>query len=1555
MNKTLLLFSFILFAGLSFSQTPVFDNSISINQTYATDTEIFPFNSETLYGIGVNGNITFNSDSSLVRIIIRNNSGLEYMIYETYPMLDRVWAFSFIEECEETCFFEGFTATSVIIQITDASLYFDQLKWSGSPTDSPQEKQIQAKFNKGQEKINELNAYIQDNNMVWEAGNTAYSDLFYQQKEELMNCACDGNNKFNTYGFEYYHKGIFSIAPAMAGYVKSASNFIETFDWRKQHDASTDNSLYYDGDIYGSGWITPPKCQSGCWYNNEWICDLSSDECATMGRTHISTGSCVAYGTLGQLEAIANLYFNDHIDLDLSEQHLISCNGGLNGTGATAHLSYIKNNYVVDEECFPWEGVQLPCTDVCPNPAEMFTFTDYQSVTQTEEALREALIESGPLNIAGFYSQWGYWGHEVVLVGYDILEIGDEIPGMEPITFDHPYLGFPYWIYKDSGGLSHWDNGFAYMFWPQLPNHRYKIELPLTSIQYGENDIVCDDKDNDGYFNWGIGDKPSSCPECPDYEDGNDNDPSRGPMDEHASCWIIDEYTTSFETDFDGWMQSSDDDLDWLKNFGSTETEDTGPDNAQDGDFYIYVDASYSQIGYPEKLGIIESPIIKIENYCAFTLNFWFHKRSKNGWGHDDSKFELQSSDDEGLTWTSNVWFVGEDFNSPVWNEASVVLPASVNKLRFIVTTGNTQYNDMALDNISIIPVNGSDDPIVIEGTETWDEDYDITGGIIINSGASLTLTANCTLYMYPGTEITVKESGSLTVDGGVITSGCDEFWNGIEVWGDPASPFPTEQGLLTIRNGALLENAEVAIRNHHFIYDVIPPDTHQGGITKAYNSTFKNNKKTMDFRNYAYNSHNYIRDCEFIYDDNYLGSGSPKYFIESRYMTGISIYSSDFSNNTSQNYKSSGIYSYKSKVIIYGKCISPTQPCSEWENNTFNNLVYGVYAMDNLAGNYVDIRHSTFNLCQKGVYISGIDGARITSNEFNEPQSYEFDIQKYGLYLNNSTAYHVEDNDFFGPSPSQKGGIGIYVNNSGTSWNQVYNNRLENLKQATMAYGVNRDDAEEIGLCFKCNDYQSNEKDIIVNGKPYLTNHGIAPYQGSNIPCDTCPAGNTFSGGAEVNLYNSDGMGYFTYIYHGQNPGFAHILPTSYYSSQTMGLDMNYWATYYKEISCPSKLENTGHIEEERDGIANADNNAVQKEAQLTAWVDDGDTDAMNFDVLLSSPPQAGEVYNDLMSQSPFVSDTVLKTAIYKEDVLINAMIRDVLVANPQSAKNNEIMNAVDERFDPMPQWMKDQVMQGVNILSAKEAIEAELSSWKQIRSEHFNNLYQYFRKDTIDPAAMDSLELLLANDQYIGSKYRLSFHYYKMQDYNNMNTVLGNIPSAFELSNTQQAIHQDYLTLFGIVEQLSGNELLVDSVQAVQLETLIERDDCFPGAYARDILFAAGFINYEEPIIIPETLKSSEVIEDEPFSSFDKPEILNVFPNPADDYVVVDYNAEGHSGIVLLSIIDLSGKPVFAEVQPIMRNQKVISTTDWKSGVYLVTVSVNGSTIKSRKLTIK
>lgn len=47
----------------------------------------------------------------------------------------------------------------------------------------------------------------------------------------------------------------------------------------------------------------------------------------------------------------------------------------------------------------------------------------------------------------------------------------------------------------------------------------------IITKEYDEDDIICEDADGDGYYFWGIGPKPSTCPEyamyLPDFDDSN--------------------------------------------------------------------------------------------------------------------------------------------------------------------------------------------------------------------------------------------------------------------------------------------------------------------------------------------------------------------------------------------------------------------------------------------------------------------------------------------------------------------------------------------------------------------------------------------------------------------------------------------------------------------------------------------------------------------------------------------------------------------------------------------------------------------------------------------------------------------------------------------------------------------------------------------------------------------------------------------------------------------------------------------------------------------------
>lgn len=115
-----------------------------------------------------------------------------------------------------------------------------------------------------------------------------------------------------------------------------------------------------------------------------------------------------------------------------------------------------------------------------------------------------------------------------------------------------------------------------------------------------------------------------------------------------------------------------------------------------------------------------------------------------------------------------------------------------------------------------------------------------------------------------------------------------------------------------------------------------------------------------------------------------------------------------------------------------------------------------------------------------------------------------------------------------------------------------------------------------------------------------------------------------------------------------------------------------------------------------------------------LTETIDQGNTDLLENIVFSSTPDEAYSVYQELMQTGSFVSNDVLSAAIDKEDVLNEAMIRDVMVSNPHAAKSPELMDLVGNRENQLPEFMMAQIEEGFNILSAKESLELQISLFR-------------------------------------------------------------------------------------------------------------------------------------------------------------------------------------------------------------------------------------------------
>ncbi len=901
---------------------------------------------------------------------------------------------------------------------------------------------------------------------------------------------------------------------------------------------------------------------------------------------------------------------------------------------------------------------------------------------------------------------------------------------------------------------------------------------------------------------------------------------------------------------------------------------------------------------------------------------------------------------------------------------------------------------------------------------DVWNNPRFLNGDLLVKNGGVLTI--KCYTSVPSDGKIIIEKGGSLIIDGGIISNECNQQWQGIYVEGDPNKsqvPF-SNQGYVRIINGGTIEHARTGITlcglNSSGNIDL----SKSGGLVIAKDAIFQNNWRDISFTGYhnlpytvAFATPNLssFNNCSFITTNEYRSDHVNDIWPN---VTMWGVVQVKFTGCTWHDQRDGsidprlddylqrrdGLFAMDASYRITDLfAMRPLEiPSPSIATSYFKNMRYGIQSLDNpLAGNnFTNGRPSTvqdaqFENCLGGIYLSGVEGALLTRNNFQiEPYDVPNfrEIEAYGIYLDNSNGYQTEGNTFssnWAIDPVANLSVGIITNANENRTNRIYRNYFNDNLLGAEAIGWNRHQNvgsyPEIGLKYRCNDFGSssdNNLDIWATHHqtiPYSTAQTGLPQQGNLFD----PMGNLFG------VYGTSGHRHFNYL---QSPSsfvqyFHHDLtveprvePNIQWGVNNFSVGSS-WTTFNAE--CPDNTS-SGYLVTQSH-IDKVDFDLVEmkiKRTQLKQFVDNGNTIDVVQRIQTVNANTIGTLISDLTSYSPYLSDEVLLTLSTSNTPITHLQIRDILMLNPHSSGNPNVIASLQNRSDNYPASYIADILSLNNTLTARDSLVAEVYHHSNEYDNGVNSILIRALNDSVDRFEELVEPILLASNRP-QHRYRLAALYDSRGDSTEAQQILSAIPTMESFEASQLDYHNDLMALRSLLKTWREQIIDLSNLDSSRIAALKVYENKTNGIQYKvyPILALNKSSTYIAPIYMPSVPPSSamstnnaqnnEGVDDEIDSSIPvesrlyidrsmNSNYLNVYPNPTQKSLNVAYILEDDIAGAEIIIYGLDGKVLNRIVISDSHGRETIDVSTMRNGQYICAVVAQGIKLKQLRFAI-
>ncbi|MDD2633818.1 MAG: T9SS type A sorting domain-containing protein, partial [Bacteroidales bacterium] len=801
-----------------------------------------------------------------------------------------------------------------------------------------------------------------------------------------------------------------------------------------------------------------------------------------------------------------------------------------------------------------------------------------------------------------------------------------------------------------------------------------------------------------------------------------------------------------------------------------------------------------------------------------------------------------------------------------------------------------------------------------------------------------------------------------LTLNASTLTTVGTDTWKGIEVWGDEDKAQLPDiygnyyQGFLEMKNLSLIENSLDGIELWK------PADyTKTGGIIKAYNSTFRNNAKPIHALLYPkFYSAEFIK-CTFEITDGYHGAATFYKHIDLNQVRGFRFTGCHFSVDPAAPNVSpynAGIMSFNSGFTTTGYCTSQTIPCTAYENSTFDGFYSAVYASGTNSPYTFCVTNSTFTNNTCGVKVNAVNNFAVLWSDFyigyntaddNECDGTGLSAASYGINASASTGFAIEENYFTKAQGAPAGnyvGIRIYETKN---IDQIYMNQFENLSYGNYTEGKNWKGYQSYdGLAFYCNENTGNFADFYVAGGG-LHGSGVQSFQGSA----THPAGNTFSqSGATWHFYNGGDHPIIYYYDNSKNanpaekPDQALLYNVFPFGINVPTVCLSHYGGIGGTTDGGSLVLTPDELLEAEQLFSTSLNDFNNIQALYNQLKDGGNTEALKTEVETTFPSEMWEMRDELLAKSPHLTFEVLKATVDKTDVFPNAVLMEILSANPDELRNKELLTYLTEKENPLPEYMIDILRQVAGGITYRTVLEQQMSALNQSKTRAANDIVRSLLNDSITDMA--ALRTWLTNIGGQRANEQIIATYLQEGNQQEALALATMLPDLHNYDAPAMSEHTMYMNLLNLQVQMNqqGKPLTnLDSTEVNSLVAIAENGKGTAGAMARGLLESNYGYHFCDCITAESNngFKSGSVYNAKTLQQIIGGSI-EVNPNPATDWTNFNYTLPVMDSKGEIVISDVTGTVVQKFTVSAMQGNQIWDTRNIKPGVYYYMFTVDG-----------